>query len=125
MGAEEGILGEVIKAGEASVRIESLTEAMLSLGAHSPAHYVNRKPRPCLSRLQYGGRNIGVVAGGAQSGRMVRSPITTTKCLGLLSEQSAFAMGNAMIHQELTEKRKLDDELRTAREVQNVLLTIW
>ena len=39
-----------------------------------------------------------------------------------VSEQSAFAMGNALIYQELAEKRKMDDEMRTARDVQNVLL---
>ena len=71
-----------------------------------------------LSRLQYGGRNIGVVA-------VVRNhengPFTDNDydVFRSVSEQSAFAMGNAMIHQELTDKRKIDDELRTAREVQN------
>jgi len=38
------------------------------------------------------------------------------------SEQSAFALGNAMINRELVEKRKLEDEVRTASEVQHVLL---
>ncbi|NCF12936.1 MAG: SpoIIE family protein phosphatase [Verrucomicrobiaceae bacterium] len=117
VGADEGILGDVI-AGEASVRIESLrSHASLS---SSPAHYV-KDVSAMLSRLQYGGRNIGVVA-------VVRNhengPFTDNDydVFRSVSEQSAFAMGNAMIHQELTDKRKIDDELRTAREVQNVLL---
>ena len=117
VGADEGILGDVI-AGEASVRIESLrSHASFS---SSPAHYV-KDVSAMLSRLQYGGRNIGVVA-------VVRNhengPFTDNDydVFRSVSEQSAFAMGNAMIHQELTDKRKIDDELRTAREVQNVLL---
>ena len=117
VGADEGILGDVI-AGEASVRIESLrSHASLS---SSPAHYV-KDVSAMLSRLQYGGRNIGIVA-------VVRNhengPFTDNDydVFRSVSEQSAFAMGNAMIHQELTDKRKIDDELRTAREVQNVLL---
>ncbi len=38
------------------------------------------------------------------------------------AEQSAFGLGNALLHKEVQEKRRLDDELRTAQEVQKVLL---
>lgn len=38
------------------------------------------------------------------------------------AEQSAFGLGNALLHKEVQEKRRMDDELRTAREVQRVLL---
>ena len=117
IGAEEGILGEVI-ATEASVRIESLQrhDAL----RESTAHYVE-DVSAMLSTLQYGGRNIGVVAvvRNHSNGSFTDNDYDVFRSL---SEQSAFAMGNAMIHQELTEKHKLDDELRTAREVQNVLL---
>lgn len=37
-------------------------------------------------------------------------------------EQSAYGLGNALLHREVQEKRKLDQELHTAREVQKVLL---
>lgn len=37
-------------------------------------------------------------------------------------EQSAYGLGNALLHREVQEKRQLDQELRTAREVQRVLL---
>jgi len=39
-----------------------------------------------------------------------------------VAEQSAFAIGNARIHREAQEKRAIESELRTAREVQRVLL---
>lgn len=38
------------------------------------------------------------------------------------AEQSAFGLGNALLHKEVQEKRRLDDELRTAQEVQRILL---
>ncbi|WP_411845533.1 SpoIIE family protein phosphatase [Roseibacillus persicicus] len=38
------------------------------------------------------------------------------------AEQSAFGLGNALLHREVQEKRRMDDELRTAQEVQKVLL---
>lgn len=37
-------------------------------------------------------------------------------------EQSAYGLGNALLHREVQEKRQLDQELRTAQEVQRVLL---
>ena len=74
-----------------------------------------------LSPLKHGGRDLGVVAVVKRSlyGKFSRNDFEVFRSV---SDQSAFAMGNAMIHQELSEKRKLDDEIRTAREVQNVLL---
>jgi len=116
-GAEEGLLGQVIKAGS-SMHIEDLHKHDM-LGA--TVELYQHEASAMLSILQYGGRNIGVVV-------VVRNQANGLftdndyEVFRSLSEQSAFAMGNAMIHQELTEKRKLDDELRTAREVQNVLL---
>ena len=38
------------------------------------------------------------------------------------AEQSAFGLGNALLHKEVQEKRRMDDELRTAQEVQKILL---
>jgi sigma-B regulation protein RsbU (phosphoserine phosphatase) len=39
-----------------------------------------------------------------------------------VAEQAGFALGNALAHLEAREKRRLEDELNTAREVQRVLL---
>lgn len=38
------------------------------------------------------------------------------------AEQSAYGLGNALLHREVQEKRYMDEELRTAQEVQKVLL---
>ncbi len=117
IGAEEGLLGEVVTTG-ASVHIASLKnhDLLKSFSAHYP-----QDGSAMVSVLKYGGRNIGVVG-------VVRNDVNGAfsendyDVFKSVAEQSAFAMGNAMIHQELTEKRKIDDELRTAREVQNILL---
>lgn len=115
--AQEGLLGEVVTTG-ASMHIASLKnhDLLKSYAAHYP-----QDASAMISVLKYGGRNIGVVAvvRNESNGPFSENDYDVFRSV---AEQSAFAMGNAMIHQELAEKRKLDDELRTAREVQNILL---
>lgn len=117
VGAEEGLLGEVLTTG-ASMYLASLKnhDQLQSLANHYP-----EDASAMISVLKYGGRNIGVVAvvRNESNGPFSENDYDVFRSV---AEQSAFAMGNAMIHQELAEKRKLDDELRTAREVQNILL---
>lgn len=114
---DEGVLGSALVAGEclhiANVKDhESFRDAFVRYDEEISA---------LLSPLQHGGRDLGVVAVVRRHahGKFSANDFDVFRSV---SEQSAFAMGNAMIHQELTEKRKLDDEIRTAREVQNVLL---
>ncbi len=114
---DEGVLGAVLATGEClhieNVKNhESFRDAFVSYEEEASA---------LLSPLQHGGRDLGVVAivRKHENGTFSANDFDVFRSV---SEQSAFAMGNAMIHQELTEKRKLDDEVRTAREVQNVLL---
>ncbi|BDS05185.1 hypothetical protein NT6N_02250 [Oceaniferula spumae] len=119
VGADEGVLGAAISAGECllipNVRDhESFRDAFVSYDEDITA---------LLAPLPYGGRDIGVVAivrrHDSDQGQFSANDFEVFRSA---SEQSAFAMGNAMIHRELVEKRKLDDEIRTASEVQNVLL---
>ncbi|MFC7336120.1 PP2C family protein-serine/threonine phosphatase [Haloferula chungangensis] len=74
-----------------------------------------------LSPLRHAGKDLGVLA------------VTRTKeqhgfsandfaVFRSAAEQSAFAMGNAMLYREATEKRQFESELRNASEVQRVLL---
>lgn len=113
----QGLLGEVLLSGSC-LHIDSLGEhSSLQHSAYSYKEGV----AVMLSPMQYGGRDLGLVAivRKHQSGRFSDNDFDVFKSV---AEQSAFAMGNAMVHRELAEKRKMDDELRTAREVQNVLL---
>ncbi|MBK1856497.1 SpoIIE family protein phosphatase [Verrucomicrobiaceae bacterium 5K15] len=119
VGAAEGVLGATLTGGECLMipnvkDHESFKDSFVSYDENVTA---------LLAPLQYSGRDIGVVA-------IVRRHSSSAslftgndfEVFRSASEQSAFALGNAMIHRELVEKRKLDDEIRTAREVQNVLL---
>jgi sigma-B regulation protein RsbU (phosphoserine phosphatase) len=74
-----------------------------------------------LAPLRHAGKDLGVLAMARGS---AQGPFSTNDfaVFRSLAEQSGFALGNAIIHEEAHEKRKLDDELRTAREVQSVLL---
>lgn len=114
---DEGVLGAALAAGEclhvSHVKDhESFRDAFVRYEEEVTA---------LLAPLIYGGLDLGVVAVLKQreSGVFSENDIEVFRSA---AEQSAFALGNAMLHQELTEKRKLDDEIRTARDVQNVLL---
>lgn len=114
---DEGVLGASLTAGEC-IHIPSVKghEAFRD-------HFVRYEEdvSALISPLKHGGRDLGVVAvvKMEENGGFSRNDFEVFRSV---SEQSAFALGNAMIHQELTEKRKIDEELSTAREVQNVLL---
>ncbi|MCP5536229.1 MAG: SpoIIE family protein phosphatase [Akkermansiaceae bacterium] len=114
---DEGVLGAALATGGClhipNVKNhESFRDAFISYEENISA---------MIATLNYGGRDLGVVAviRRHENGTFSSNDFDVFRSV---SEQSAFAMGNAVIHQELTEKRKLDDEIRTAREVQNVLL---
>lgn len=113
----KGILGEVLTSGT-SMRVTNVREHH---ALQNTVYDYDEHMSAMLSTLQYGGRDIGVVAVVRGHGNGIFSD-NDYDVFRSLAEQSAFALGNAMIHQELSEKRKMDDELRTAREVQNVLL---
>lgn len=116
---DEGILGAVMTIGE-SLLIpnvkdhESFRDALVSYDEEVAA---------LLAPLTYDGRDLGVVAI-VRNKDSRKGPFTANdfEVFRSASEQSAFAMGNALIHRELVEKRKLEDEVRTASEVQHVLL---
>lgn len=115
--SDEGVLGAALTTGEC-LQIPvvkdhpSFRDALVSYEENVSA---------LVAPFYYAGRELGVAAvvKKHEEGSFSENDFQVFKSI---AEQSSFAMGNAMIHQELTEKRKLDDELRTAREVQNILL---
>ncbi|MFC5051213.1 SpoIIE family protein phosphatase [Rubritalea spongiae] len=115
--AGEGMLGSVLSAGVPQkvddVKYhEAFNDAFL--------HYEG-DVTAMLAPLTYGGRDLGVLA----VARPIKEGLFTTSEFTLFrsaSEQAAFALGNATIHQEAGEKRKIEGELRTAQQVQQVLL---
>lgn len=74
-----------------------------------------------LAPVTHVGRRLGVIAVvGSPSGR----PFSTNdyEVFRSLAEQSSFALGNSIIHQEASVKRGLERELTMASEVQRILL---
>ena len=69
----------------------------------------------------YGGKPIGVlaVASNRKDGGFSRNDFDVFKSA---TEQSGFALGNAIVHREASEKRRQDEELRQASEIQKILL---
>ncbi|MGB0992081.1 MAG: PP2C family protein-serine/threonine phosphatase, partial [Akkermansiaceae bacterium] len=119
--ADDGILGAVLSSGEC-LWIENVKDH--DAFRDSFVSY-DDNVAAMLAPLTHAGRDLGVVAvaskheEGKAGARFSENDFDVFRSV---AEQSAFALGNAMIHEELAEKRKLDDEIRTASQVQSVLL---
>jgi sigma-B regulation protein RsbU (phosphoserine phosphatase) len=74
-----------------------------------------------VAPLRHAGKDLGVLAMARRRGDGDFSA-NDFAVFRVVAEQSGFALGNARVHAEAHEKRQLEDELRTAREVQQILL---
>ena len=115
--AGEGLLGRVWQTGQ-PVSLNELSEApeLAKLG-ESPLATASVIAAPLL----YGRQSMGVLALG--NGRM-GAPFTQSDFVVFksISEQSAFALYNAIIYSEANEKKRLDHDLEIARDIQRILL---
>src|SRR5450432_1373580 len=115
--AGEGLVGRVWQKGEA-VLLADLADApelsKLRDTAHGTASVM-------VTPLLYGRQNMGVlaVANGPMSASFTASDFTVFKSI---SEQSAFALYNAIVYSEANEKKRLDHDLQIARDIQRILL---
>src|SRR3954464_5737510 len=115
--AGEGVLGKVWQTGQ-PVCLNELSEAPeLAKLRDSPLATASIMAAPLL----YGKQNMGVVALG--NGRM-GAPFSQSDFVVFksIAEQSAFALYNAIIYSEANEKKRLDHDLKIAREIQRILL---
>ena len=115
--ADEGLLGHCLSVGEAvhvaDVKMHpAFRDAFTRYEANVAA---------LLAPLRHAGKDLGVLAVARVHGDAGFSA-NDFAVFRSLAEQSGFALGNALIHAEAHEKRKIEGELRTAREVQRVLL---
>jgi sigma-B regulation protein RsbU (phosphoserine phosphatase) len=115
--ADAGIFGAVLAAGEAqSIRDvkahEAFRDGFTRFGGDASA---------LVAPLRHAGRDLGVLA---VARLQDDGPFTPNDfaVFRTMAEQSAFAIGNALVHREASEKRQMEGELRNAREVQRVLL---
>ncbi len=74
-----------------------------------------------LAPLSHGGTVIGVLVAANHQSQPVFSD-NDFEVFKSISEQTAFALGNALAHHEAAAKRQLDREIRAASEVQRILL---
>ena len=74
-----------------------------------------------VTQLLYGKQNMGVLAlaNGPKSAPFTQSDFVVFKSI---AEQSAFALYNAIIYSEANEKKRLDHDLKIARDIQRILL---
>jgi sigma-B regulation protein RsbU (phosphoserine phosphatase) len=115
--AGEGLLGRAWKSGEALhlINLEHVPELAnlrdTALGTTSVM----------VAPLLYGRQNMGVlaIANGPMSAPFSASDFIVFKSI---SEQSAFALYNAIIYSEANEKKRLDHDLQIARDIQRILL---
>ncbi|SRR5579862_170965 len=74
-----------------------------------------------FSPLLYGSENLGVlaVANGPMSSSFSKSDFAVFKAI---TEQSSFALYNAFVYSEASEKKRMDADLQVAQEIQRILL---
>lgn len=115
--ADEGILGHSLTVGDA-IRVadvkshEAFRDAFTRFDGEVSA---------LVAPLRHAGRDLGVIAVARlhDDGPFTNNDFAVFRSV---AEQSGFAIGNANIHREAHEKRTFESELRTARDVQRVLL---
>ncbi|HYY31656.1 MAG TPA: GAF domain-containing SpoIIE family protein phosphatase [Chthoniobacterales bacterium] len=113
----EGLLGAVwdrkeplfLSSKDADPRMERLRDASLEIDS------------VMIAPLIYGNQNLGVLA--VANGPM-STPFSPSDFLVFQSivEQSAFALYNAVVYSEASEKRRIDRDLDVARDIQRILL---
>ncbi len=115
--AGEGLMGRIWQAGQ-PIYLNEFTEApelaKLRDTSLSTASVM-------MAPLLYGKQNLGLLALG--NGPM-GAPFTASDFVVFksISEQSAFALYNAIIYSEANEKKRLDHDLEIARDIQRILL---
>ena len=117
VGVGDGVLGRVWQTAQA-VCLNELSEAPeLAKLRDSPLSTASLMAAPLL----YGKQNMGVLAVG--NGRM-GAPFSQSDFVVFksITEQSAFALYNAIIYSEANEKKRLDHDLEIARDIQRILL---
>lgn len=117
---EQGLLGEVLR-GAVPVALPELTDHP---SLHEVAADSQQDTAALLAPLIYGQKKFGVLAvtrkHSCKGGRVFTE--NEFEVFRSVAEQSSFALGNAMVHVEAAEKRRLDDDIKRASEIQRIML---
>ena len=113
-----GALGDVFGSGRA-LRLDDLRAHAAFAGL--PDTGDDRVLSVMIAPLTYGTKRLGVLAV-ARPGAGRAFTVHDFDVFRSIAEQSAFALGSAMIQQEAAQKRRIEDELARASEIQRILL---
>lgn len=113
----EGIIGEVFTTQQPQIVSDLRKHANFNGSVNPFQKHVSALVVP----LSYKGRQLGVLAAANNKANHVFSQDAFDVFIAV-TEQAAFALGNAQAHQEANAKRQLDAELRNASEIQRILL---
>lgn len=109
----DGLLGRVLQEKSALFLLNDDTRMNLARGHGANAAF--------FAPLVYAGHNLGVLAI-ARCGNADPFTPADFQTFKALAEQSAFSLFDAILHTEAHEKRQIERDLRTAIEVQRILL---
>src|SRR5205807_7456438 len=117
VGANEGLIGRVWQTGQA-VCLNEFSEAPELAKLRGSAF---GSVSVMATALGYGDQDLGVlaVANGPMGAPFSQADFVVFKSI---AEQSAFALYNAIIYSMANEKKRLDQDLEIARDIQRILL---
>lgn len=112
-----GLIGRVFASEKSELMADLKAGHLLEGPSHASREGITLMVGPLIS----GNRKLGVLAVVAKASQRSFSQ-NDFEVFNSLAEQSAFALANAMAHQEAQAKRQIEAELRSAREIQRILL---
>ncbi|MCB1232304.1 MAG: SpoIIE family protein phosphatase [Verrucomicrobiae bacterium] len=113
---DHGLLGQALTTGQ-TIYAEKLLESDAFEGMANP---LQENLATMLAPLIYGQKEVGVLAVVKNGG--LKFSANDRDVFSSIAEQSSFALGSAIIHAEANEKRRLEDDLKQASEIQRILL---
>ncbi|GAA5481932.1 PP2C family protein-serine/threonine phosphatase [Haloferula sargassicola] len=116
--ADQGVLGSVLQSGKPALIPDLKSHEAFRDAFHG---FGGGEVSAMLAPLRHGGKDLGVlaVARGGEESPFTPNDFTVFRSA---AEQSAFALGNALLYREAAEKRQFESDLRSASEVQRILL---
>jgi sigma-B regulation protein RsbU (phosphoserine phosphatase) len=113
----EGLPGSIFEAQRVEILEDLCKDARLGGSGGS----LQANTTVMIGPLSFGPKKLGVLAVTAPKGQRSYSP-NDFEVFKSLVEQCAFALANAMAHQAASEKKKIEAELKSASDIQRILL---
>jgi sigma-B regulation protein RsbU (phosphoserine phosphatase) len=115
--AGEGLLGDLFKSQKVEIVDDLRKDGRLGgVVSHFQAHTT-----AILGPLSFGPQKLGILALTAPKDKRAYNA-NDFEVFKSIVEQSAFALANALAHQAAAEKKQIEAELRSASEIQRILL---